>query len=117
MYRAKPILLGVVGVLVIIYSLDCFSMVLADDQAMECCSKMPCMPSHSSHSCCKTTAAGHSPYVQSPAGPSIGIVAVALDAPLAVAIPAACESHRRAVEASEHAPPGFPTSLRLPLLI
>ena len=117
MREAKLVLLGLVGSLLIIYSLDCFSMVVADNQTTECCRKMPCMPGHSNHSCCKTMVAGHSPYIQGPAAHYIVTFSVALEGPLTAQIFEPCQPRLRAVEASEHGPPGLPNLFRLPLLI
>ena len=37
-----------------VFSLDCFTPIAGDSQAMQCCGSMPCNPGNSQHDCCKT---------------------------------------------------------------
>ena len=102
--------------LLVVYSLDCFSSGMMDQESMKCCGSMPCMPSNHSHDCCKTAVASHSPCIAA-AGPSrvVAFTAVSVTPMLRVASPAA--SFARLIEPSEHAPPISFAFVSLPLLI
>lgn len=56
------VMLLVVAVLVLQFA-DCMSATTMDEQSMECCGSMPCVPSNQSHDCCKDMVSSHAPSV------------------------------------------------------
>jgi hypothetical protein len=61
----KPILMLALGVALATYALDCGAMT-TPEQAMQCCSSMPCAPhGHDGQDCCKNMPSMHAPFVQS----------------------------------------------------
>jgi hypothetical protein len=61
----RPILMLTLVVALSAYALDCGAMT-TPEQAMKCCSSMPCAPhGHDGQDCCKEMPSMHSPFVQS----------------------------------------------------
>jgi hypothetical protein len=62
---SKAILVAVVALAVTAYAFDCSAMT-TPDEAMQCCSSMPCSPhGHQEQDCCKTMPSMHAPFVKS----------------------------------------------------
>jgi len=61
----KPILLVVVALAIAVYAIDCGAMT-SSDEAMQCCSTMPCSSHSQEHSqeCCTTMPSTHAPFLQ-----------------------------------------------------
>jgi hypothetical protein len=61
----RPILMLALVVALAAYALDCGAMT-TPEQAMQCCSSMPCAPhGHDGQDCCKDMPSMHAPFVQS----------------------------------------------------
>ena len=112
----RPILVGLIGVLLAAYVSDCDSMA-TPEQAMRCCNSMPCSSQgHQGQDCCKTMPSMHAPFVQPAtvhAGFSLNVLAV---------LPASVESMGQdlsSVSATPawHAPPLIPEPSPQPLRI
>jgi hypothetical protein len=65
MRLAKPILLVAVALAIAVYAIDCGAMT-SSDEAMQCCSTMPCSSHSQEHSqeCCTTMPSTHAPFLQ-----------------------------------------------------
>jgi hypothetical protein len=66
----RPILMLTLVVALSAYALDCGAMT-TPEQAMKCCSSMPCAPhGHDGQDCCKEMPSMHAPFVQPVSGRS-----------------------------------------------
>ncbi|HSY98155.1 MAG TPA: hypothetical protein VK788_01550 [Terriglobales bacterium] len=64
MRLSRPILMLALVVALAAYTLDCGAMT-TPEQAMQCCSSMPCAPhGHNAQDCCKEMPSMHAPFVQ-----------------------------------------------------
>src|SRR5277367_144643 len=82
----RPILMLALLVALASYALDCGAMTTSE-QAMKCCSSMPCAPhGHDGQDCCKDMPSMHAPFMQSvsaqsaPQTHAIGTVSTTLQA-------------------------------------
>jgi hypothetical protein len=65
MRLAKPILMVALVLALAAYALDCDAMT-TPEQAMQCCTSMPCSPhGHDGQDCCKSMPSMHAPFVRS----------------------------------------------------
>jgi hypothetical protein len=65
---AKTALLVVAIVSLATHGFDCLAMTTSE-QAMQCCTTMPCAPNgHHGQDCCKTMPSAYPPFVQPPTG-------------------------------------------------
>jgi hypothetical protein len=99
------------------YALDCGAMT-TPEQAMQCCSSMPCAPQgHVGQDCCKSMPSMHAPFVQ-PTSVHPTTHALAAVATLAASgANSAALAEFEAFSTSSHAPPPIGTSAFLPLRI
>jgi hypothetical protein len=114
---AKPILMAVLAVALAAYAFDCSAMA-TPEQAMQCCSSMPCAShGHRGQDCCKTMQIAHVPFTQPASAQRISFN----PATLAI-LPASGEAHVLdssvgSVAAHCHAPPGTRSLNQSPLRI
>ena len=116
MQRAKPILLLVVGAVLLLYSMNCFTPARADAEAMECCATMPCPPPNQNSDCCKMVA-GDRVWLFSSSSSSTPQLAVLAILPAEAATPLLAAEPLAAVFSTIHSPPeadsGSPQILRI----
>lgn len=104
----RKVLVAVVAVAFAAYGFDCLAMT-TPEQAMQCCTSMPCAPSsHNDQDCCKTMAAVSAPFVKPAAGHVVSLSHIESLPLLAIdASPYTCSTRFTAATCS-HAPPyGF----------
>jgi hypothetical protein len=118
MRLARTFLMAVLAVALMAYAFDCGASMATPEQAMQCCSSMPCSPhGHDGQDCCKTMPAMHAPFVQ----PSVvngiqpSVVGVAVVATLDAAHDVTSSAHSFAEQS--HAPPIVYSISSLPLRI
>src|SRR6202521_2230146 len=104
MRLVRPLFLAVLGVALGAYGVDCGA-TTTPEEAMQCCSSMPCSHGLDDQDCCQTMPAMHAPFVPPSAGHGISVA----NAVFAV-LPAAGESlgidsYPRLVTAHSHGPP------------
>ncbi len=113
----RPLMVAALLVALAAYALDCGAMT-TPEQAMQCCSSMPCAPQgHNGSDCCKSMPSMHAPFVQLAYvhSRSHGLAAIATLAASDAAVPALSESER--FSTSSHAPPLISPPPFLPLRI
>jgi hypothetical protein len=114
---AKPIFLAALAVALAAYAFDCGATTTAE-QAMQCCSSMPCS-SHGHHAqdCCKTMQAMHAPFVQPSSVHGVSYSPLVFAVLPASSEPLAPGSSNRMIAAHCHAPPIRSAPAPIPLRI
>jgi hypothetical protein len=99
------------------YALDCGAMT-TPEQAMQCCSSMPCAPhGHDGQDCCKSMPSMHAPFVQTSAAHSAAQAFAAVATLSASGAPGPVLVEIEVSSTSSHAPPLIIPSAFLPLRI
>ncbi len=78
MRAARPIVILLAGMVLLLPVLDGFSCAWMDQQTMECCGSVPSAPGNDSQDCCKTMVSSHNPSVRPPARTSLAAPLLAI---------------------------------------
>ena len=118
MRLVKPILLVAVALAIAVYAIDCGAMT-SSDEAMQCCSTMPCSSHSQEHSqeCCTTMPPTHAPFLQPASAHDLSFSPVLLAVPPSFSASKGLDFVADVLASHSHAPPipqaTVPSPLRL----
>jgi hypothetical protein len=114
---ARTILVVMIALLLGVYIFDCEAMT-TPEQAMKCCSSMPCAPQgHHGQDCCKTMPTMHAPFVQPSTVVRVSFSSIMLAVVTTVSDVFHSARLERTTIAISHAPPIFSPPTVSPLRI